>query len=137
MIIKLTDNEYEILDHRLSLVQCLAEVYADTLAIEAEDAGVAFADEQYHAAYTLAENAAEKLWETLGRTRQIDADALTDVEKFALADCLDGSTFFCDMDDAVFEGELTKGKALALRRAGQSLERKLNEAGIQCQMNFD
>jgi hypothetical protein len=37
----------------------------------------------------------------------------------------------------VWDGELTKGKALALRKAGQSLQRKFNEAGIPCQMNFD
>ena len=76
----------------------------------------------------------EALRKTIELTKTIDLDAITRYQREALADCLDGNTFFADMDDAVFEGHWSKGKARALRKAGQSLQRKLNEAGIEGSM---
>ena len=137
MIIKLTDNEWAILEHRLDIHECIAEVYSDTMYCEAEDRGQKMTDEQHKALYNDADAAGRRLNNDIRNTRQIETDALTNIDKFILADCLDGSTILCDLDDAVWDGELTKGKALALRKAGHSLERKFNEAGIQCAMNFD
>jgi hypothetical protein len=134
MTIKLTDNEWGILEHRLDIHECIAEVYADTMYCEAEDRGEKIAEEQHKAAYELADEAGRKLNTDIRRTKQVETDKLTDLDKFILADCLDGSTFFCGIDDAVWDGELTKGKALSLRKAGHSLERKFNEAGIECRM---
>jgi hypothetical protein len=137
MIIKLTDNEWGILEHRLDIYDCIAECYADTMYVEAEDRGEKMTDEQHKAAYAVAYDAGSRLNCDTRNTRQIDADKLSDLDKWILADCLEGTTFFTGIDDAVWDGELTKGKALALRKAGQSLQRKFNEAGIPCQMNFD
>jgi hypothetical protein len=137
MIIKLTDNEWGILEHRLDIHDCIAECYADTMYAEAEGRGAKMTDEQHKAAYDLANDAGGDLNNAIRASKQIDTDKLTDLDKWILSDCLDGSTFFCDIDDAVWDGELTKGKALSLRKAGHSLQRKLNEAGIPCQMNFD
>jgi hypothetical protein len=137
MIIKLTDNEWGILEHRLDIYDCIAECYADTMYVEAEDRGEKMTDEQHKAAYAVAYDAGSRLNCDTRNTRQIDTDKLSDLDKWILADCLEGTTFFTGIDDAVWDGELTKGKALALRKAGQSLQRKFNEAGILCQMNFD
>jgi hypothetical protein len=137
MTIKLTDNEWGILEHRLDIYDCIAECYADTMYVEAEDRGEKMTDEQHKAAYALAHDAGARLNCDIRNARQIDTDKLTDLDKWILADCLDGTTFFTDMDDAVWDGQLTKGKALALRKAGHSLQRKLNEAGIPCQINLD
>lgn len=134
MTIKLTDSEWGILEHRLDLTDCLGECYADTMYAEAEDAGRKMSDEEHRSLMETAEAAADKLNGEIRRTRQIDTDKLTALDKWILADCLDGSTFFCDMEDAVWDGELTKGKALSLHKAGHSLERKFNEAGIVCTM---
>ena len=136
MTIKLTDSEWGILEHRLDLTDCLGECYADTMYTEAEDAGRAMSDEEHQSLKNTAEAAAHKLNCDIRRTRQIDTDTLTSLDKWILADCLDGTTFFTDIDDAVWDGELTKGKVLSLRKAGHSLQRKFNEAGIECQINW-
>ena len=143
MTIKLTNSEWEILDHRLACVDALAECYADTIYCTDEDAGKTLTDEQHEAAYNMAHDVASALWDRISATREIDVAALTDIERVLIADCVDGSTFFADMDDAVArhqsygEGDMSRGKALSLRKAGNSLERKLNEAGIECEMCWD
>jgi hypothetical protein len=136
MIIKLTDNEWGILEHRLDIYDCIAECYADTMYVEAEDRGEKMTDEQHKAAYAVAYDAGSRLNCDTRNARQIDTDKLSDLDKWILADCLDGTTFFTGIDDAVWDGELTKGKALSLRKAGHSLQRKFNEAGIDCRINW-
>jgi hypothetical protein len=130
MTIKLTDNEWEIIDHRLSLSDAVAEMLTDGL-----DANMR--EDERELIFEQAQDEVEALRKSTELTKTIDIDALTRYQREALTDCLDGSTFFCDMDDAVFEGHLTKGKAMALRKAGRSLERKLNEAGIEGVMCWD
>lgn len=137
MTIKLTDNEWGILEHRLDLTDCLAECYADTAFADAEREGKTMTEEQHKAAYEMAEAAADKLKSEISTTREIDVSALTELDKWFLTDCMEGSTFFCGLDDAVWDGELTKGKVLSLRKAGHSLQRKLNEAGIEGSMCWD
>jgi hypothetical protein len=143
MTIKLTDNEWGILEHRLDIYDCIAECYADTMYVEAEDRGEKMTDEQHKAAYAVAYDAGSRLNCDIRNARQIDTDKLTDLDKWILADCLDGTTFFTDMDDAVADfqrwkqGTMSRGRALALRKAGRSLERKFNEAGIACRLNVD
>jgi hypothetical protein len=130
MTIKLTDNEWEIIDHRLSLSDAVAEMLTDGL-----DANMR--EDERELIFEQAQDEVEALRKSTELTKTIDIDALKRYQREALTDCLDGSTFFCDMDDAVFEGHLTKGKAMALRKAGHSLERKLNEAGIEGVMCWD
>jgi hypothetical protein len=136
MIIKLTDNEWGILEHRLDIHDCIAECYADTMYSEAEGRGEKMTTAQHKAAYDAADEAGHRLNCDISRTRQIDSDKLTDLDKFILADCLDGSTFFNDCEDAVAEGHWTHQKLNALMRSASALERKFNEAGIECRMNF-
>jgi hypothetical protein len=130
MKIQLTDNEWEIIDHRLSLSDAVAEMLTDGL-----DANMR--EDERELIFEQAQDEVEALRKSTELTKTIDIDAMTRYQREALTDCLDGSTFFCDMDDAVFEGHLTKGKAMALRKAGRSLERKLNESGIEGTMCWD
>jgi hypothetical protein len=136
MIIKLTDNEWGILEHRLDIHDCIADCYAATMYSQAADSGKKMTDAQHKAAYDAADEAGHRLNCDIRKTRQIDSDKLTDLDKFILADCLDGSTFFSDCEDAVSWGDWTHQKLNALMRSASALERKFNEAGIECRMNF-
>ena len=130
MKIQLTDNEWEIVEHRLSLSDAIAEMLTDDLDPD-------MPEDERELIFEQVEDEVETLRKTIELTKTIDTDTLTRYQREALADCMEGSTFFADMDDAVFEGESTKGKALALRKAGHSLQRKLNEAGIEGSMCWD
>jgi hypothetical protein len=130
MIIKLTDNEWDIVEHRLSVSDAIAEMLTDGLDPNMSEDKRELIIEQV-------QDEVESLRKSIELTKTIDTDVLTQNQREALVDCMDGSTFFADMDDAVFEGNLTKGKAMALRKAGHSLERKLNEAGIEGVMCWD
>jgi hypothetical protein len=137
MTIKLTNNEWDIIDHRLCCTDELAEVYADTMYCNSEDAGKKISDEERNALFAAAHAEADRLHDQISESRVINVAALSEVGRFIIADCIDGSTFFCGIDDAVWDGELTKGKSLALRKAGHAITKKLNEAGIECQMIWD
>ena len=136
MTIKLTDNEWGILEHRLDIHDCIAECYADTMYSQAEDSCKKMTAAQHKAAYDAANEAGHRLNCDIRKTRQIESDKLTDLDKFILADCLDGSTFFSDCEDAVAEGHWTHQKLNALMRSASALQRMFNEAGIECRMNF-
>jgi hypothetical protein len=131
MIIKLTNNEWEIIEHRLSLSDAIAEALTDDLdACRTQEA-------EAKIIYNEVERQVEELRASIEATKTIDIDSLRHYQREALKDCMEGSTFFADIDDAVFEGEMTKGKVMALRKAGHSLQRKLNEAGIEGEMCWD
>lgn len=130
MKIHLTDNEWGIIEHWLSLSDAIAETLTDGLAPGMPDADRELIFDQV-------ESEVESLRKAIELTKTIDLENITRYQREALADCLDGNTFFADMDAAVFEGQWSKGKAMALRRAGHSLQRKLNEAGIEGSMCWD
>lgn len=50
-----------------------------------------------------------------------------------IRDCVEGSTFFAGMEDAVALGDLSRGKMMAYIKSSYSLRRKLQEAGIECE----
>ena len=130
MKIQLTNNEWDIVEHHLSLSDAIAEVLTDGLNPD-------MPEDERELIFEQVQDEVEALRKTIELTKTIDLDAITRYQRDALADCLDGNTFFADMDDAVFEGHWSRGKALALRKAGHSLQRKLNEAGIEGTMCWD
>ena len=130
MKIQLTDNEWDIVEHHLSLSDAIAEVLTDGLDPD-------MPEDERELIFEQVQDEVESLRKTIELTKTIDLAAITRYQREALADCLDGNTFFADMDDAVFEGHWSKGKAMALRKAGHSLQRKLNEAGIEGSMCWD
>jgi len=130
MKIQLTDNEWEIVEHRLSVSDAVAEMLTDGLDHDMRE-------DERELIFEQVQDEVEALRKTIELTKTIDTETLTRYQREALVDCMEGSTFFADFDDVVFEGYMTKGKALAFRKAGQSLERKLNEAGIEGSMCWD
>jgi hypothetical protein len=120
--IKLTDNEWEILEHRLSQSDILDEVRHDD-----------FLTGEFEEDRSVWDNA-DRLYNIISNRRVIDVSTLDDTDKWVLAECLNGCTFFGSIDHAVEYGDITKGKATALRKAGSSLEKKFIEAGIECNL---
>ena len=121
MIIKLTKSEWEILEHRLGQSDILQEARED----EGHEDGDAVFD------------ASQRLYDSIGKTLVIDAAALDEAGKWIITECVEQTTFFVSLEGEVEYGEITKGRARTLRKSGESLERKLNEAGITCQVRWD
>lgn len=121
MTIKLTKSEWEILEHRLGQSDILQETRED----EGHEDGDAVFD------------ASQRLYDTIGKTLSIDISALNEADKWILSECVEQTTFFVSLDDSVEYGDITKSRARTLRKSGESLERKLNEAGISCEMRWD
>ncbi len=136
MKIQLTDNEWEIVEHRLAVSDAIADALTSDLDTNMRE-------DERELIFEQVQDEVESLRKTIELTKTIDTDALTRNQREALADCMDGSTFFAEMDEAVArfqhygEGTMSRGRALALRKAGHSLERKLNEAGIEGTMCWD
>ena len=121
MIIKLTKSEWEILEHRLGQSDILQETRED----EGHEDGNSVFD------------ASQRLYDSIGKTLVIDAASLGEADKWIITECVEQTTFFVTLEDEVQYGEITKGRARTLRKSGESLERKLNEAGVKCHMRWD
>jgi hypothetical protein len=90
---KLTPTQYELIDHRLSLG---AELFVEVLMDHAEEPP-----------WTEAE--VSSAWEAVNQQvarRVVTLEKLTPCELEIFCDCLEGSTFFCDREDAVALYEL-------------------------------
>lgn len=112
---KFTAAEWQIIEHRLEVEDCVAECLSD----EANEVHFAFED---------VENACHDL-----RVGGRDSVASV-VEKYGrgmiadiLEDCLDGSTFFGDIDSEVALENITAANVRKLRRAADTLDAKVSE----------
>lgn len=117
-ILSISPIEWEIIEHRLDVPDALAGALSDTFGwdeseIEASANRFKFLPH-----------------DGLGN-RLIDVTTLTEIDREVLKDCLEGSTFFADMDDEVALGNMTKGKKLAYRKAALTVSDKLSTAGIE------
>lgn len=121
MTIKLTNKEWQILEHRLGQSDILQETRED----EGHEDGVAVFD------------ASQRLYDSIGKTLAIDAANLDESGKWIITECVEQTTFFVTLADEVEYGEITKGQARTLRKSGETLQNKLNAAGIQCRVRFD
>ncbi len=114
-----TKLEIEILAHRLSIPECIAEGLTDYDPAD-EDAPPYSFDE----AHAVAERLCDEI-EKHGRltfNAQIDRDVI--------ADAVDGATFPSLVNDAFDCDDLTKAQVAAYRRAYRSIEAKLAAEGI-------
>ena len=102
-MIKLTKTQIDILRHRIES-GCIPEVLAESDICTVE----------------LADDAVMEV------RRMLDAggfdDQLSAIELEVIADCLDGSTYFANIDDAVALKQISKGAALMLFRAANELD---------------
>lgn len=108
---RISPLEWEILEHRLAVGDCIAESLTDILPDE--EPLTAFSPEEI-------EIRAGELW----RNPDI-INWKSDLDIEILENCCTSCTFFADIDEAVGYGELTKGKAAAYKRAANSLGKKL------------
>ncbi len=102
---KLTPTQKDLLLHRPE--DCIVECLADTeeLNITADQAQTAVAEVT-----------------AMIETGEIDIVGLNRIQREVFKDMLDGSTYFCDADDAIALGETTKGKVAGAHRNADALE---------------
>ena len=112
---KLTKWEKEILLHRLELVDCLSQC----LSAEENDG------DGYHPEDI--EVACEVQLEKVKAGKLELSETLPDIELACLIDCLEGSTFFSGLDDAVALGEVSVGVKYGQLKAAKTLECKISE----------
>ena len=92
-----TKAEWEIIEHRLHVSDCIAECI-----------------EEDH----------ETVYQTC-RNLMISKRVTNGLEREIIKDCCEGSTFFANIQDAVLDGEMTKGKMLSYFKSAKSLGEKL------------
>jgi hypothetical protein len=115
----ITPGEWKLIEHRLELTDCLAETMRDTYDWDEKDC-------EAKARELL--RACEKQFAANNRI-ELDLGAMDEVTVEILKDCMDGTTYFADVEDAVALRNITRGTALAMERAAQSLEAKFSAAG--------
>jgi len=109
---KFTPREWEIIKHRLEASGAIADALTDYTPGEKPAVFVSWQDVQDRA-------------DKLCIRNPVYFDILDTIDQKIICDACDGSTFFSDIDDAVENGELSRGDALAFHRAANSLEKKL------------
>lgn len=100
-----TSKEWEIIKHRLEVPDAISECLG----------------EEGHNTQLVWENC-DILLMTKGK---ITFEDLLPLEKEIIIDCCEGSTFFCDMEDAVALGELTKSQSIYFHKSADLLEKLL------------
>ncbi len=104
-------TEWEILQNRLTLPDCIAEGLTEEFDGVDPDTG-STAKEIYERA--------ERICDT-----QNNIDWNNPVDRLILEDCCLGCTFFANLQEAVAHGEITKSQATAYKRAATTLSKKL------------
>lgn len=118
--VKLTELEAEVLEHRLSASDAIAQALTDRSLHEIATLGPPPWSWEH------VEETTRGLLTQVERQRMI---SLTDDLAIAIAeDCMTGSTYFANLADAVADGEETKERAAAMRRARTTLHKKLSAA---------
>lgn len=113
--LKLTPNEWAIVDHRLSLPDALADCLSD-----GEEAKY-----QWQQVCDAANNMRRD-------GKLVMVLEVPSVEADILQDCVDGSTYFASAEDAVACGQISRGKLMADQKSAYSLHAKLTAIGIEC-----
>jgi len=117
--LELTPVEFEIIHHRLTLWDALADCLADTFEWDWQKVYDAVSDFE-----AMLRSAAKS-----GAVK-IDVESLSEIEREALRDCVDGSTWFASAEDAVASGEISRGKLLAHQRLAIAIEKKFEACGL-------
>ena len=119
MKITITPTQYEILDHRLTLPDCICEVFNATESLpNCEQEQV---DDSVH-----------KI-EEMAKKGFLDFSELTEFDRLVLEDVMDGSTYLYQAEEAVdkwgwFEDALTERQYQGLLRSAENLTDKIEKA---------
>ncbi len=114
---KLTPTQRAILEHRLS-ADTVPSVLASSTASEAADKVGEYGTPAWNATYDRVEaetlpgfeNAAQVV-KRMVNSLDLPLESLTPAEMAVVIDCLEGSTFFADEEDAIARGYTTASKA--------------------------
>ena len=107
-ITNFTPGEWAIIDHRLGASDAIIECFQDC------------------------EDPAWSVQEIADRIEQIERSGGRNIDTSdpltcaIIRDCLDGSTFFANIEDAIFDGCINRGEALAAHRAANRLDARWN-----------
>lgn len=102
---KLTKKEWEIIEHRLGAPDAIAEVLKEEKGYD------------YNDVFNRVHGLLEKGQDCVDWNCKKDNDIIKD--------CCDGCTIFCDIQDAVSHGEISKGGMMNLFKAAKSLSEKI------------
>lgn len=116
MKLQFTKTEVEILDHRLTVPDAVADALAED-GFTADDVM----------------DCCDRLAHQFNRGEPWNVTYASSLEKAIIKDCCDGSTFFgCGgAESAVATGELSRGRLLNWQKASLSLTAKLKSVGIE------
>jgi len=113
--VKITKTQLDILDHRLTIPDCIHEVLNADLDLDLED---------LHVEIEPVEESCEKLLK-LAQGGVIDWATLTDLDKEVLWDSIDGSTFI-----GASEGNVSDQQYRGYQRSFNNLVDKLEAVGM-------
>jgi len=113
--VKITKTQYEILEHRLDIPDCIHEVLNADIDLELEDPRVEIEP---------VEESANKL-KALAKRGTIDWSELNALDKEVLWDSIDGSTFI-----GASEGFVSSQQYYGFQRSFNNLVDKLEAAGM-------
>lgn len=117
----LTPREWDIIYHRLSVPDALADCLSDDSNWDWQECFDTVCDMTIKLKIAAKEN---------GRV-EIVLDGLNDIQKASLRDCVDGSTYFASSEDALATGEINRGQLLAWTKCAHSIEAKFEAAGLK------
>lgn len=121
MKLRFTAAEWAIIEHRLTLDDCLADVLSDTYDWDWEETR-----EKVSNFY----RRLRSFFQAHGEV-EFEVNDLTEVEREALIDCVDGSTWFASSENAVASGEISWGRLMAQRQCAERIEKKMEAAGLK------
>ena len=110
-MIKLTKQQADLIDHRLTATDALVEVMGETFGWAAEDI----------------EDAIKDLSQMVAK-RQIDVNALTPISREVLIDCIEGSTWVACISN------MSKPKYNGACLVMENVSDKLKDAGLNIQV---
>jgi hypothetical protein len=110
--IKFTPLEWEILQHRLDVPCAIADALFETYD-EKTDSIIDDPRWTWDNVHDRAETLTQE---------NIDLD--NELDMAILYDAIDGSTYFCNMKEALDFGEISKGKYMSYHKAANSIENK-------------
>jgi hypothetical protein len=114
---KLTPTQAGFLDHRLS-AETVADVIASTHASEAADKAGEYGTPAWVAEFERVEKEKLPVYEAANaavakmvHSKELPLESMTLAEMEVLIDCIEGSTYFANEEDAIASGEITKSKS--------------------------
>lgn len=112
-----TQLEWEIIEHRLGAPDAIGEALESMIEETLEESPREYKraykqDEIESRAYSIRENGSSSInWDN-------------ELDRLIIEDCCDGSTFFCDIEQGISDGNLTRKEAIEYKKAASRIAKK-------------